>query len=714
MKKKEDVRKDVLFEIGTEELPATNLADIFESEGVNALESKLRQCLETARIGFKECRVQATCRRLVFSVTGAEPSQRAKENRVKLLWKQEAYDDAGKPTDKLSMILKHRNLSAGDLIVADLNGRECVFATKQEPVRNTASVLPEIFESLLRSLPFPKTMRWDDSGLYFPRPIRSAMCLYGSKPLRFKIGNVRTEGTTPVFSKACRTSFVVKDTAAYAEVLKKRGVIVDPVARKKIILESLERLAKSAGGRLYEDRFLLNEVNFLVENPHAFSAPFDAQFLALPLEVLAVSMARKQRIFSLLDKQGKVMPLFLAVMDGSATEKEKKKISVNYEHILHAKLQDSLFFYREDLKVPLSKKREELGTLIFLKGAGSMLERSERLTALAKKIGHEAGLDASAQKALERASFLAKADLLTHMVGEFPELQGVIGKYYARENGEDTDSAEAIGEQYLPRVMNDALPRTLPGALLSILDKADLITACFGLGLEPTSSLDPYALRRSATGILKIMLDKKLELSIPSLLEHCIGALARTAAPERRVELPKKLENFFKERFKSLLVERGYREDVIQAALSSRFERPYEAFVRVDALTRVLDERKFADACKVVERTSNILKGTREALPERIDPAVFTEPLESQVFSRYEQSRSSIENAQREGDVWQATSLYADAFFVILGEFFDKVFINAEDMAVRRNRLALLKAIKELYTRDIADLSKIQTGIQAK
>ncbi len=715
--------KDVLFEIGTEELPATNLADIFESgKETNSkqtiLEARLRKVFLEHRLGFKDCRVWATPRRLVFWVIGVSPAQNKKENLIKGPSRQDAYTQDGQPTDRLLGFLKAKNASAQSVEIAAYQSKEYVYVRQAEPVKKAESVLPVIFESLVKTLSFPKNMRWDNSGIYFPRPIRHILCFYGRGSLKFKIGNTPVKNETTVFSKGERSIYKVKDIPSYFSLLKKRGVILNPDERKKAIRAILQRLAASAKGRLYEDPFLLAEVNFLVETPEGLSASFAEEFLTLPPEVLTVSMARKQRIFGALDKEGRVIPKFFGILDGRTPAKDKALISKNFSHILHAKLQDSLFFYKEDIKISLEEKRQELKDLVFLKGAGSMLEKSDRLKKLAGWVADELGWDEKEKEILEKACFLSKADLLTQMVGEFPELQGVMGKYYALENGEGREVAEAMGEQYLPRTAQGKLPETSAGSILSILDKLDLITACFALGLEPSSSLDPYALRRSATAIFKILFEKKLQFSLTALLQQNIHELRNPIKRMGGETLPvgqagaplqSKLEMFFKDRFKALLTDKGYHPELVEAVMASGFDRPYETYLRLETLSGFSKEEVFARAWKIVERTSNILKGSREELPERIEPARFVEELERRVFQHYERSHASIQEAVEARDFRRATSLYADAFFDILGEFFEKVFVNAEDLNVRKNRLALLLAVKDLYTREIADLSKIQS-----
>ncbi len=706
--------KDILFEIGTEELPATNLADIFEeaSGSDNRLEARLKKIFEERRISFQTCRVWATPRRLVFWLEKVAPVQPPKEQLSKVLAKQEAYAPDGRPTEKFLMILKHKNVSVEDTVVSDLGGREYVFVKKAEAVLKTEGVLPEALESLIKSLSFPKNMKWDDSGIYFPRPIRSLLCFYGTKTVRFKVGSLASGNQTLVFLSSKRVRHTVKDIPSYFKVLQKNSILLDPAVRKKTIQAELKKLAVGLKAEVYDDPTLLSEVNFLVERPQALAAPFGKEFLSLPLEVLAVSMARKQRIFGVVGRDGKLLTTFLAVLDGARSQKIKKSISAHMENILHAKLKDSLFFYKEDTKTALEKRRDDLKNLVFLKGAGSMLEKSERLLRMAKDLAGDLGLNGSDLAALERGAFLSKCDLLSQMVGEFPELQGVIGKYYALESGEKLQASLAIGEQYLPRTVHDRLPETSAGSLLSIFDKIDLIAACFRLGLEPSSSLDPYGLRRSATAIFKVLLDKKIELSLDKLLNLSCALLDKVikepSGSKSAGTVQDRLKVFLKDRFKALLVDRGTREDVVEAAMASDFEYPCRTFRKALAITDLLPQAAFPKAWKVVERTANILRSNKEVLPEKIEPSLFAEELERRVYENFQSSRESISKAASAGDFALATSLYAEAFFDTLSEFFEKVFVNAEDLNVRRNRLALLKAVRDLYTKNIADLSQIR------
>lgn len=707
--------KDLLFEIGSEELPATNLADIFESAGENVLLQRAKKVLDEKRISYSEAFCWATARRVVFHFVNVADSQTKKETLIKLLSKEDAFQNDA-PTEKLLTILKHRSVSIKDVVLSDLNGKPFAFIKKTEPAQKTTQVLPEILEGIVRSLGFPKNMKWDykwkdGSDLLYPRPIRSFLCLYTNTPLKkIELAGIPVKSETTIFSKADRKKVRVKSIVEYLSVLNKNGIILDPKARKSAIKKLLDTEASRLKGKLYDDPFLLNEVNFLVENPNVLAASFDREFLNLPIEVLAVSMARKQRIFGVVGKDNKLFPELLGVLDRSATPAEKKLISQNFENILHAKLKDSLFFYQEDSKLSLADRRPQLKDLIFIKNAGSMLEKSDRLLHLAKKFSKDLILSSLDAKALERAAFLCKADLLTQMVGEFPELQGIMGKYYAFFSKEDSLAAQAVGEHYLPRTVTDNLPETLPGALLSLLDKNDLIVACFAMGMEPSSSLDPYGLRRSASAVIKIILEYKLQLSLSDLIAQNLDLLSKFYKKENTPIITQKLTAFYKDRFKAVLTDQGYTEDLLEAVMTVRFEKPYEVFRRADALSKFRDKEFFNQSAKVVERIFNILKGAKVQTVGSVNPSLFAEEEERGVYKQYEAEKGRIAQAVQSQNYELATSLYAGAFFDILGRFFEKVFVNTDDAAVRQNRLALLSSVKDLYTKEIAELAKINQG----
>ncbi len=692
---------DILFEIGAEELPATALADVY-SQAENIFELKFKKLLEESRISFSSVKVLATPRRLVFLAKEASSTQSAKDTLTKLFAKSDAYDADGKPTEKFLTILKHRQVTVADTVVSDFNGKEFIFIKKAESALKTTQVLPKLCEDLVRTLGFAKPMKWDASGIVFSRPIRNYLCFYGATPVKFKIGFTDVKPHTSFFSKSKRTLVAVKDPEHYFKTLKAKGVILDSVERRKVIESELQKLAKSFNAKLYDDPFLMNEVVFLVENPCALSAPFDKEFLKLPLEVLTVSMARKQRIFGLTDSKGNVIPRFLAVLDGQANTAQKNKISKNIENILHAKLKDSLFFFQEDTKAPLDKKREELKNLVFLKGAGSMNEKSSRMMNLSRAVSVRLGLSGEESQDLERACMLAKADLLTLMVGEFPELQGVMGKYYSKASGDRSNVSDAIGEQYLPRTVSDKLPASKLGAIVSILDKMDLISACFGQGLEPSSSADPYGLRRSAAAVIRIVLEKNLNLSFSELID---GATAELSASNFK----QKIEDLFKDRFRALMGDKGFRPDVVEAVLSGRpFDNIKELEQKITAISKLATQPFFPNACKVVERISNILKGVKESFSGQAEAGLLIEPAEKKVFESFEKTKSQIGQLIGSSELERATSLYAETFFDILSEFFETVFVNAEDPNVRKNRVLLLKNVKDLYTHGVADLSKIK------
>ncbi|MEI8344947.1 MAG: glycine--tRNA ligase subunit beta, partial [Candidatus Omnitrophota bacterium] len=561
----------------------------------------------------------------------------------------------------------------------------------------------------------PKTMRWDlrwagGADFCFSRPVRSFLCFYGAQTLKnVKIAGIGVGTSTRLLIKARHEQVSVRTITAYFDLLKKKGLILDPVERKNRIRTALEAAAKAAGVRLVADPMLLSEITYLTEMPQVISAVFDNAFLDLPAEVLTVSMARKQRIFGSVDAKEKLANRFFGVLDRRVTAVEQKLICDNFGSILKAKLQDSLFFFREDSKMPLEQKARALDGLIFIKNAGSMFQKSCRLVELSGLLSKSLGMSEESSARLSEAARLCKADLLTQMVGEFPELQGVMGHYYAKAQGLPQEVAMAIGQQYLPRTADDRLPDTQIAAALSLIDKVDLITTCFCLGLEPSSSADPYALRRSASAIAKITFEHHLDYSLDALLERCrVLVVADLKNPPKKADPKADVAAFIADRAKAVLAERGYAADLIEAVFAGGFDRLDLCASKLASLQPLTKAESFVKTCKVIERITNILKATREILPEEPDVALFQEQLERDLFQKFNESNEAIIKSKEANDVKTATDLYAAAFFDILGEFFTKVFINAEDSGIRRNRLALLKRIRGLYVDGMADLSFIK------
>jgi glycyl-tRNA synthetase beta chain len=439
----------------------------------------------------------------------------------------------------------------------------------------------------------------------------------------------------------------------------------------------------------------------MVDSPLVFAGGFDKKFLALPKEVLIASMAKYQRVFSVL-KKGQLINKFIAVIDGPG--RDIKLIRKNYENILEAKLKDSLFFFEEDTKHTLSKQANQLKELIFQKDLGNMFEKIERLKELSLFISRKLDLKDSQRKNIGRAAELSKADLVTHMVGEFPSLQGLVGREYALKSGEEKIAAVAIGEHYLPQGMDDKLPSSDEGAVLAIADKIDNLVGFSGMMIEKISgSFDPFGIRRNALGIIRIIKDRSFRFKIDEAIQKAIE-LYGDKLKINDGEFKGKIIDFVNDRIEFLMGEVRPIE-LKKAVLGSNSPDIANIFERKEVLASISNERYFLEAAKVVERTSNILKGAKGGIIGQVDKNLFKEDLEKKVWDAYLNKKELIISLINKENYKEATREYAEAFYKVLHEFFDKVLVNAEDSSLRSNRLAIMKAINALYTESIADLA---------
>ena len=455
------------------------------------------------------------------------------------------------------------------------------------------------------------------------------------------------------------------------------------------------------------DKNLLEEVNFLVKSPVLMIGDFDKKFLALPRDVLAASMSKHQRIFTL-SKDGKLVNKFTAILDAKGRNiANMKKV---YGNILEARLKDSLFFYNEDIKKPLLDQTDKLKDLIFQKDLGNMFEKIQRLEALSLFISEKLNIEALKKEDIQKAAHLSKSDLLTQMVGEFPSLQGIMGMEYALKSGEKESVAIAIKEHYLPKGMDGDLPETIEGAVLAISDRIDNITGLLGSGIEPKGSFDPFGIRRNSQGLIQIIKHKGFRIDLTSLIDkaielyNCRGGFK--TLPCKPEELRGRVINYIKERLEFLAPDTKPME-LKRSVLKSGCNDIAGVFKRVEALSEISAEAYFLKAAKVCERTSNILKGAKGEKIGQVNESLLKEDLEKEVWKAYSANSLAIKNLIKEEKYKEATRLYGEAFFEALHKFFDNVLVNAEDASLRQNRLAMMLAINKLYTNDVADLAML-------
>lgn len=697
--------KDFLLEIGTEELPTDSL-DVIESRFQDTLAEKLRE----ARLTFQSIRFASTPRRQVLFVAGLADKQESHVvERVGPSW-DKAYDGSGQATEALKGFLRSKKLSLVDVVKQETPRGFYAVAKTTVRGKQAEQILPGLVVEALKELPFPKAMRWDHTQFNFPRPIRWILALLNNRVMPLALGAVRSDRFTRGhrFLAPGKLSIARADWGAFKNRLRKAHVMVDAEERKQLIRKGFGAKA----GKTYCDEELVHTTAQLVEEPFLVRGSFDRDFLTLPSEILSMCMKKNQRIFAVYDAKGRLKPEFVAVLNGKRTLLDR--ILKDYREVLEARLRDARFFYAEDTKEALEKKVGRLKGIIFLGKLGTMHDKVVRMQGLAQGLAKTMGLSREEARDLERAATLCKADLLTQMVYEFPELQGVMGREYARVGGESDAVSRAVADHYLPRSLSQPYTdlvkeQTRLGSFLAILEKVDTLVGAFGIGLEPTGSQDPYALRRAGGGIVKILRAFRHRLELSELIRQCVQLYGNRLSRKEEV-IAVALESFFKERVAyELSVRSGSMEDqILKAVLKTSWGDVAGVFLRFDILKRLYDENPagFQKAHKVIERTHNILKGIKE-IPSDVKRDLLKEPLEKKLYELVAEKASDFERLAREEKFDTATHLYGETFYELIHEFFDKVLVNVEDPPLRENRRALMKKINKLYVDRVADLSLV-------
>jgi len=697
--------QNFLLEIGTEELPTDSL-DLLEAHFRARVEAKLRE----ERLTFDNSKVFTTPRRVVLFIQGLAPRQEAEVAEwVGPSW-DKAYDELGKPTPALEGFLRSKNLSEKDIVKKEIPRGIYAAAQKTLAGKRAEQILPGLFAELLTSFSFPKTMRWDATRFSFPRPIRWIVSVLDSKVLSFSVASVRANRFTFGHRFLAPRKLAVKkaDAVAFIKLLEKAHVVLDLEERKRRIRQQFA--ARAGQGPCEEE--LVHVTAQLVEEPYVITGKFSPDFLSLPPEILSTSMKKHQKIFAVYDAGNKLKPLFAGVLNGRKTN--LSKIIKDYQGVLEAKLRDAQFFYAEDTKEPLERKVEKLNGIIFLSKLGTMQDKTNRLVELAAVLAQGLKLPADQSANLKRAAFLCKADLLTHMVYEFPELQGVMGREYAKANGESVEVAGAIAEHYLPKTLSQSYlelekEQTCLGSLLAILEKIDTLVGAFGVGFEPTGSQDPYALRRAAGGVVKIIRAFSHRFDLKEIIQTAVR-LYGSRLSKSETEILIRLEAFFRERMAfELGAAAGSKEDqILKAVLKTSWSDVGSVFLRYDLLKSLYgkDRAGFDRAHKVIERTHNILKGASN-IQEEIKADLLKEKPEQKLYDLVQGKISDFDRLAREEKFDKATHLYGEVFYEPVHEFFDKVLVNVEDLPLRENRRALMKKINRIYVDYVADLSLV-------
>lgn len=665
--------KDLLFEIGAEEIPAGFMPNIL---------GQLKQLAETklndAHLPFESIATYGTPRRLALIVKGladtsAEISERHKGPSASI-----AYDADGNATKAAIGFARGKGLDVADLVVED----GYIYAETKTAGVPAKDIVSEMLPQLITGLNFPKSMHWGDLDAKFVRPVRWLVALLDEEVIPVEFATVKSGNVTRGHRFLGADKITIKNAASYVDTLKENFVMVDQDARRELISQQLHDMAASKNASIVWDDDLLEEINYLVEWPTALCGGFEESYLALPDAAIITPMKDHQRYFPLVGQDGKLLPMFLTVRNGS--DHSIKVVQAGNERVLRARLDDAKFFFNEDRKKPLIDRQDGLTKIVFQEGLGNLADKTERLLKLGRVFGEECGLHEDAAVVLERATELAKTDLTTGMVTEFTELQGVMGKEYALLDGESPEVAEAIFEQYLPRFAGDVLPQTEAGKVLSIIDKVDNIVATFSRGLIPTGSQDPYALRRQTIGILNILLGSEWNISLRPIFKASMELL--NVAADKQEELLNQVEEFFTLRLKNIFLDREVLHHVIDLLLSNNELSVADAEGLVNALlANRIDEN--VELVQAYTRMYNLVKDVEYT---GVNRDLLKEDAEKALFEAASKASEASLAAWEAGDYAAVVAVPA-TLVPTINQFFEDVMVMDKDEAIKANRLQLVR-----------------------
>ena len=665
--------KDLLFEIGAEEIPAGFMPNIL---------GQLKQLAETklndAHLPFESIATYGTPRRLALIVKGladtsAEISERHKGPSASI-----AYDADGNATKAAIGFARGKGLDVADLVIED----GYIYAETKTAGVSAKDIVTDMLPQLITGLNFPKSMHWGNLDAKFVRPVRWLVALLDEEVIPVEFATVKSGNVTRGHRFLGADEITIKNAASYVDTLKENFVMVDQDARRELISKQLHDMAASKNASIVWDDDLLEEINYLVEWPTALCGGFEESYLALPDAAIITPMKDHQRYFPLVDQEGKLLPMFLTVRNGS--DHSIEVVQAGNERVLRARLDDAKFFFNEDRKKPLIDRQDGLTKIVFQEGLGNLADKTERLLKLGRVFGEECGLHEDAAVVLERATELAKTDLTTGMVTEFTELQGVMGKEYALLDGESPEVAEAIFEQYLPRFAGDVLPQTEAGKVLSIIDKVDNIVATFSRGLIPTGSQDPYALRRQTIGILNILLGSEWNISLRPIFKASMELLNVPA--EKQDELLGQVEEFFTLRLKNIFLDREVPHHVIDLLLSNNELSVADAEGLVNALlANRIDEN--VELVQAYTRMYNLVKDVEYT---GVNSDLLKEDAEKALFEAASKA-SEASLAAWEANDYAAVVAVPATLVPAINKFFEDVMVMDKDEAIKANRLQLVR-----------------------
>ena len=665
--------KDLLFEIGAEEIPAGFMPNIL---------GQLKQLAETklndAHLPFESIATYGTPRRLALIVKGladtsAEISERHKGPSASI-----AYDADGNPTKAAIGFARGKGLDVADLVVED----GYIYAETKTAGVPAKDIVTDMLPQLITGLNFPKSMHWGNLDAKFVRPVRWLVALLDEEVIPVEFATVKSGNVTRGHRFLGADEITIKNAASYVETLKENFVMVDQDARRELISKQLHDIAASKNASIVWDDDLLEEINYLVEWPTALCGGFEESYLALPDAAIITPMKDHQRYFPLVDQDGKLLPMFLTVRNGS--DHSIEVVQAGNERVLRARLDDAKFFFNEDRKKPLIDRQDGLTKIVFQEGLGNLADKTERLLTLGRVFSEECELHEDARVVLERATELAKTDLTTGMVTEFTELQGVMGKEYALLDGESPEVAEAIFEQYLPRFAGDVLPQTEAGKVLSIIDKIDNIVATFSRGLIPTGSQDPYALRRQTIGILNILLGSEWNISLRPIIVESMNLLNVPA--DKQDELLGQVEEFITLRLKNIFLDREVPHHVIDLLLSNNELSVADA----EGLVKALLANRIDENVELVQAFTRMYNLVKDVTYTGVDESLLKEEAERALYEMATKASEASIDAWDKND-YDAVVAVPATLVPAINKFFEDVMVMDKDEAIKANRLQLVR-----------------------
>ncbi|MCW8931494.1 MAG: glycine--tRNA ligase subunit beta [Gammaproteobacteria bacterium] len=687
-------KKDLLIELGTEELPPKALKGLAQ-----AFKNGITKGLDDADLSYDHIKSYATPRRLalVISQLATTSPDKSVERRGPAL--QAAFDEEGCPTKAAQGFARSCNVEVEQLSKLETDKGAWLAFTIEEKGKQSSDLIPAIFQTALDKLPIPKRMHWGDLDAMFVRPVHWAILLFGDELIRAKILSVSTSNKTRGHRFHKPEKLTISAPADYENMLETQGmVIADFDKRQTIIRQQINEAAEKTGGKAVIDSDLLDEVTSMIEWPQVIVGEFEKHFLDVPSEALISAMKKHQKYFHIVDSNEQLMPYFITISNVESSDPEQ--IKKGNERVIRPRLSDANFFWSQDKKTPLDNKLERLKTVVFQNKLGTVYDKTQRVTELAAIIANELNTDVTLAK---RAAQLAKCDLMTEMVNEFPDLQGIMGRYYAANDGEDNSVALALDEQYMPRFAGDQTPSSATGQTLSIAERIDTLMGIFALGQIPSGDKDPFALRRAALGLLRTIIENKLVLDVPKILQQAAALFPEEVNAAKACE---PVYKFMLDRLKGYFADQDISIDVFDSVVALTPAQPYDFACRIEAVNQFKQLEAAESLAAANKRIANILKKLKGKKPTDINNDLFVEDAEKHLAEQLSSVAQRVEPLLAQAEYTQALTELSELRNVV-DTFFDDVMVMADDEALKNNRIALLGQLQGQFIQ-VADLSLLQ------